>query len=666
MQQRTNCGGRRDRCAAWWLVRAAALGVSFLVTFAGCSSDAPASGAVTRGWIKTKARGDEQTAAKPASLVDLTPRYHALVIGINQYRQSGVNGWDKLTTARGDAEAIGDVLASTYGFEVTRLLDGQATRSAIMAALDGLVTLNEHDAALVYFAGHGYYDDTIDEGYWIPSDARRIEGSRLPNEDWLWNSTIKKMLGASRARHVFVIADSCFSGSLFRGGLIQTPTANDLNWYRRAVAKPSRYLLTSGDIEPVIDSGLKHSIFAQQVLNYLSYPERSVFAASDLGAAVREKVSTLTGQMVRSGPLAVASHAGGEFVFIHREAKSGVAEPEGTPTSLGTSAAEAPVRVEAVRTMDPQVAQAEYLKEAVLLGQQGAVRAARSLVAEAAREPDADRLVRAVQSYFDAERQSRDRDELRQLIDALEARKQAKGAADAANRADQARPRIVACLGPTNRGVGAENEATALLTSIGLHAELANQGAMVLVERESLNRILQELNLGFADLADPRAQLAIGRLLPASLLLLGDVIPAGGGSRIQLRLVDTETTRVLGLFAATPAGAADLAAACADLARQVAAKAAAAKPLTARVSGREGDLLQAGVGRFHGATAGMRFALLERTPRGDHATNYTEKLVGSAQLVTLGEESSDLRAEWQAGVDPAALKPVWVVEREAP
>ena len=293
--------GKAALCAIGFLF--AAVTLTFVIL--GC--DRPGRTVPKGIKIETKAK-----YGKPASL-----RYHAVVIGINDYDSTSAHEWESLKTARLDAEGIADVLQRDYGFSVRRLLDSEATRGAIISALDHLLDLTPNDAVIVYFAGHGFYDKALDEGYWIPSDARKRVNQRYAKEDWIWNVMIAKMLNASPARHILVIADSCFSGSLFRGEPMEGGKT-DAHWYQRALAKPSRYLITSGDMEPVLDTGGQHSIFAKELLNFLEYTDQNVFSASDMGLAIRQKVSTLTGQMVRMGPLATSSDAGGELVFVRK------------------------------------------------------------------------------------------------------------------------------------------------------------------------------------------------------------------------------------------------------------------------------------------------------------------------------------------------------------
>ncbi len=94
-------------------------------------------------------------------------RYHALVIGIDGYRNL-----PPLKTAVRDAQDVAAVLKKDYGFEVQLLKD--ATRAQIVEALGRLrQTMNSRDNLLIYYAGHGWLDADADEGYWLPADATR-------------------------------------------------------------------------------------------------------------------------------------------------------------------------------------------------------------------------------------------------------------------------------------------------------------------------------------------------------------------------------------------------------------------------------------------------------------------------------------------------------------
>jgi hypothetical protein len=179
------------------------------------------------------------TGAAPGAIA--FGRYHALVIENNDDR-----ALPKLKTARNDTRAVAEVLERNYGFSVERLFD--ATRSDIVTALNDLrARLTDQDNLLVYYAGHGFLDEEADEGYWLPVDA----DPENPVE-WVANEMITRTLRAMRAKHVLVVADSCFAGKLARGAGARPP-----DHLERLTIKRARTVLTSGGLEPVADGGGK-------------------------------------------------------------------------------------------------------------------------------------------------------------------------------------------------------------------------------------------------------------------------------------------------------------------------------------------------------------------------------------------------------------------------
>lgn len=581
------------------------------------------------------------------------PDYRALVIGINQYDPADGEGWHPLDTARADAEAVAGILAGVYGFQVRTLLDGEASRAAILNALDELATTGTDGADLIYFAGHGAFDEKLNEGYWIPADARQRINGRDAKEDWLWNSTITRLIGASQARHVLVMSDACYSGALFRGDEPLRAQGGQA-WYERAIARPSRYLITSGGIEPVLDSGSGHSIFAQQVINYLQHAAPPVFSASDLGSALRERVAALTGQMVQMGPLPLGGHSGGEFVFIRKQGgiRLAAVAPAGRDgeESLRGAAGAGDGAGDASRRQ-------ETLRNAAELLQAGAPQAAGSLVAGVLGENAQDRMARAVADAIARTQQREAGDELRKLIEQVESAPRPDRPAPAA------RPRVLACLGPEPPEGGTPAAGgLARLYRIVLRAELEGASGIRVIEREALATLLQEQRLGFSSLSDPRARLAIGRLLPASVLLLGDLmVSTAGVETLYLRLVDTETTQVLASFTASRRPEEELDALCSGLAEQIAGRIVALKPLLVPVTALEGARLQAPVGTFHGARTSQVFTVLMRIPAGGEPAEWREQAVGTATVSRVTEQACELEAAWGAA-GPPRLENLWLRE----
>ncbi len=79
---------------------------------------------------------------------------------------------------------------------------------------------------------------------------------------------------------------------------------------------------------------------------------------------------------------------------------------------------------------------------------------------------------------------------------------------------------------------------------------LQESGRVTIVERMMLDDLLQELSLGSSELADPATALKLGKVLGARLVATGSIARRAGRSLVSLRLVETETTAVMGAFSA--------------------------------------------------------------------------------------------------------------------
>jgi hypothetical protein len=231
-------------------------------------------------------------------------RYYALVIGINNYRNL-----PKLTTAVADAKAISGALAKDYGFEVNILVD--ATRAEIIDALDSYrERLRERDNLLIYYAGHGWLDEDANRGYWLPVDADK---NRRTN--WVENTTVTDTLKTLRAKHVMIVADSCYSGTLVRGAGVALRTAD---YWRRMTDKRARVALTSGGLEPVADiGGGGHSPFAKALIDALAGND-AIIDGNQLFSAIRRPVMLSANQTPEFTDVRNAGHDGGDFLFVRK------------------------------------------------------------------------------------------------------------------------------------------------------------------------------------------------------------------------------------------------------------------------------------------------------------------------------------------------------------
>ena len=231
--------------------------------------------------------------------------YHALVIGNNDYADL-----PNLKTAVADAEAVSRVLQERYGFTVTKLIN--ATRYDVIGAMSDLrASLSFDTNLLIYYAVHGVIDPVTERGYWLPVEAEQSNPA-----NWVSNDDITDMLKAIPARHILVIADSCYSGTLVRAASVAIETWEDRrDWLKRIVEKHSRTALASGGLEPVADAGAGgHSVFAAALLSALE-ENSEIIEAQELFAPVCKAVVLNANQTPVYSDIRLAGHDGGDFII---------------------------------------------------------------------------------------------------------------------------------------------------------------------------------------------------------------------------------------------------------------------------------------------------------------------------------------------------------------
>ncbi len=242
--------------------------------------------------------------------------YHALVIGNNDYKLLR-----PLRTAVSDAREVARVLEQDYGFQVRLLVN--ATRYDMLAALNDMrERLTDKDNLLIYYAGHGELDERNQRGHWLPVDAE-------PNStaNWISNVAVTDVLNAMTVQQLLVVADSCYAGTLTRSSLgrVEGGLSDDerLRLLSLMARQRSRMVLTSGGVEPVLDSaGGGHSAFAQAFLGVLQsnvgvLPGQELFGNLRLRvAAVADRVQMR--QVPEYAPIKFAGHESGDFVFVRK------------------------------------------------------------------------------------------------------------------------------------------------------------------------------------------------------------------------------------------------------------------------------------------------------------------------------------------------------------
>jgi Caspase domain len=242
---------------------------------------------------------------KPATPNNSSTANHILAIGISRYKDN--SDFKSLNNARKDAEDIVTMLSSRYQFDkslVKNLYDYEANDENIREAFGSLQSVEGN--VLIYFAGHGVTQSGV--GFWVVNN-------KYGGVTRISNSEIKDYIKNFKAKHVFLIADACFSGSLFAAEIPnRNPTPNRL--ISELDKFDSRWALTSGRTEVVSDGAVgSNSPFAKAILTYLEKNTDREFIASDLVQYVKRQVANNAYQTPVGGVIHGVGDELGEFIF---------------------------------------------------------------------------------------------------------------------------------------------------------------------------------------------------------------------------------------------------------------------------------------------------------------------------------------------------------------
>lgn len=246
--------------------------------------------------------------AKPTEEISGTPKYYSLVIGVDKYQYSSAN-LPNLDKPVRDATTLRNVLVEKYSFSpATSVLLANPTRADIIKALEDLAKkITPKDNLLIFYAGHGYWDERIKVGYWLPSDSKTADKS-----SWIANSTIRDYIAGIQSKHTLLISDACFSGSIFK----TREVSSEINEW--GIAKiyqlPSRKAMTSGTLTTVPDE----SKFMQYFVKRLDDNPNKYLTAKQLFYSLEVAVLNNTSTVPQMGVIQDTGDEGGDFVFIRK------------------------------------------------------------------------------------------------------------------------------------------------------------------------------------------------------------------------------------------------------------------------------------------------------------------------------------------------------------
>lgn len=246
---------------------------------------------------------------------------YALILGTNIY--GGKPQWSDLANPEMDAKEIAEELKKTYGFE-TKLMLNPSQDSLYAALFHYSQTLDTNDQLIIFFAGHGDFDEKyFDDGFIVLNNSATTKNDPY-RKTYLQHAELQRMINKLPPKQIMVIMDVCFGGT-FDERVVKLAGRNKNDIYSDVDASAfvsaklkynTRIYITSGGKKEVPDGYKgKHSPFALKLLEALRTEggNNGFLTASEIYAFV---------QRLPSGPLMgnFGDHEiGGEFMLVPKK-----------------------------------------------------------------------------------------------------------------------------------------------------------------------------------------------------------------------------------------------------------------------------------------------------------------------------------------------------------
>lgn len=194
----------------------------------------------------------------------------ALIFAVNDYDE-----WGDLSNPIFDAKAIDEELKMNYGFETELVLNPSKIKILEKIREYAGKSYGKKDQLLIFFAGHGKFDEVTRMGYLAAADSKIND---LVADSFVSHSAYRDFINNIPCEHTFVMIDACFGGTFdqvlarasSRGGEASYFELTRSEFIERKLKYTTRKYLTSGGKVYVPDGRLgAHSPFARKVLEAL-------------------------------------------------------------------------------------------------------------------------------------------------------------------------------------------------------------------------------------------------------------------------------------------------------------------------------------------------------------------------------------------------------------
>jgi len=163
------------------------------------------------------------------------------------------------------------------------------------------------------------------------------------------------------------------------------------------------------------------------------------------------------------------------------------------------------------------------------------------------------------------------------------------------------------------------------------------------VERELIDKLMQELNLSSSGLADFTTALKLGKIIGARFIATGNVMRLGGEMQVTLRLIETETSTITGAFTKIDDRSADLNAIAKSFVKKINQTLIEKFPLQGKLASVDGEEVILNIGAKAGVRAGLKMDVFQEAEpiiMDGREIGKRKVQVGKIEIMTVEEDMS--------------------------
>ncbi|MCK9331658.1 MAG: caspase family protein [Candidatus Cloacimonetes bacterium] len=273
----------------------------------------------------------KETKVTRKSEVDLfrLRRNYAVIFAINEYEN-----WAPLRSPVNDAVALKNELISNYGYkqdDVHLVLNPTYEEFHLWLIRLAEITYNKYDQLLVYYTGHGDFDEKLRQGYLVLKDTE-LPSNDLFRRTYLSLDLLKSSINRLDCENILFVVDACHSGTLDSNVIkkseikgIESGIKDRLKveeYMRLKLSLRCRTYMTSVGNQLSV-AGAEHSPFAEGILSALRTEgyQRGFLGISELWNTLKT-IRTGYGDVVETGSLPQLGRIGEEdpgadFIFLY-------------------------------------------------------------------------------------------------------------------------------------------------------------------------------------------------------------------------------------------------------------------------------------------------------------------------------------------------------------